>query len=247
MIIIHKGCDMSPESESDRIPTYVKGLDERMEGGIPVGHVVLLCGRAGSMKSTLAFSIVWNAAKARGLRSIYISLEVRADCLLRQMGRFGMDISGMDQIMLMDLSKLRVSKELSISSTQQDWMPAILRGITAYRQNFGCDLVVIDSLDALYTLSAMENPRVKLYHFIEGLRDLGLTVVLVSEIRDQSANFGQFGVESFLADGIIHIDLAREGRSVGRYIGIAKMRETNHVQGYFPLIADKTGFRIVTK
>jgi KaiC/GvpD/RAD55 family RecA-like ATPase len=126
-------------------------------------------------------------------------------------------------------------------------MPAILRGITAYRQNFGCDLVVIDSLDALYTLSAMENPRVKLYHFIEGLRDLGLTVVLVSEIRDNQANFGQFGVESFLADGIIHIDLAREGRSVGRYIGVAKMRETNHVQGYFPLIADKTGFRIVTK
>jgi len=238
---------MCPENESDRIPTYVKGLDERMEGGIPVGHVVLVCGRAGSMKSTLAFSIVWNAAKARNLRSIYISLEVRADCLLRQMSRFGMDITGMDQIMLMDLSKLRVSKELSISSTQQDWMPAILRGITAYRQNFGCDLVVIDSLDALYTLSAMDNPRVKLYHFIEGLRDLGLTVLLVSEMRDNQSLFGQFGVESFLADGIIHIDLAREGRNVGRYIGVAKMRETNHVQGYFPLIADRTGFRIVTK
>ena len=238
---------MCPEAESDRIPTFVKGLDERMEGGIPVGHMVLICGRAGSMKSTLAFNIVWNAAKARNLRSIFISLEVRADSLLRQMRKFGMDITGMDQIMLMDLSKLRTSKELSISSTQQDWMPAILRGIAAYRQNFGCDLVVIDSLDALYTLSAIDNPRVKLYHFIEGLRDLGLTALIVSEMRDAENKFGQFGVESFLADGIIHIDLAREGRSVGRFIGIAKMRETNHVQGYFPLIADKTGFRIVTK
>jgi hypothetical protein len=25
------------------------------------------------------------------------------------------------------------------------------------------------------------------------------------------------------------------------------MRETNHVQGYFPLIADSSGFRLVTK
>ncbi len=85
------------------------------------------------------------------------------------------------------------------------------------------------------------------YFLVDRLKRSQFTVVLVSEIRDNSANFGQFGVESFLADGIIHIDLAREGRSVGRYIGVAKMRETNHVQGYFPLIADKTGFRIVTK
>jgi len=238
---------MTAEGDVERFKTFVKGLDERMEGGIPAGHIVLLAGRAGSMKSTLAFNILYNAAKTSGKRSIYISLEQRADSMLRQMSKFGMDMTGMDKIMIMDLSKLRTTKELSLSPSQQDWMPAILRGITAYRQNFGCELVVIDSLDALYTLSQMENPRVKLFHFVEGLRDLGITAFLISEIRDSDMKFGQFGVESFLSDGIIHIDLTREGKNVGRYIGVAKMRETNHVQGYFPLIADKTGFRIVTK
>ncbi|MEM2868883.1 MAG: ATPase domain-containing protein [Thermoplasmata archaeon] len=238
---------MQTEGEVERIPTHIKGLDERMEGGIPVGHIVLLCGRAGSMKSTLAFSIVYNAAKSMGKRSLYISLEQRSESLLRQMRKFGMDISGMNELVIMDLGRLRGAKELSISPQQQDWMPAILRGITAYKNNFGCELVVIDSLDALYTLSSMENPRVKLYHFVEGLRDLGVTVFLVSEIRESETRFGQFGVESFLSDGIIHIDLTREGKNVGRWIGIAKMRETNHVQGYFPLIVDRTGFRIVTK
>ncbi|MGQ9583682.1 MAG: RAD55 family ATPase [Thermoplasmatota archaeon] len=238
---------MDNEGGVERIPTHIKGLDERMEGGIPQGHIVLLCGRAGSMKSTLAFSIVYNAAKAKGTRSLFISLEQRSESLLRQMKKFGMDIAGMSEIVIMDLGRLRSTKELSISPQQQDWMPAILRGITAYKSNFGCELVVIDSLDALYTLSSMENPRVKLYHFVEGLRDLGITVFLVSEIRESDTRFGQFGVESFLSDGIIHIDLTREGKNVGRWIGIAKMRETNHVQGYFPLIADKTGFRIVTK
>ena len=238
---------MGDEGGMERIQTHIKGLDERMEGGIPVGHIVLLCGRAGSMKSTLAFSIVYNAAKAKGIRSLYISLEQRSESLLRQMKKFGMDITGMSEIVIMDLGRLRSTKELSISPQQQDWMPAILRGITAYKSNFGCGIVVIDSLDALYTLSSMENPRVKLYHFVEGLRDLGVTVFLVSEIRESDTRFGQFGVESFLSDGIIHIDLTREGKNVGRWIGIAKMRETNHVQGYFPLIADRTGFRIVTK
>jgi KaiC/GvpD/RAD55 family RecA-like ATPase len=238
---------MTAEGEVARIKTFVKGLDERMEGGIPAGHIVLLAGRAGSMKSTLAFSILYNAAKSANKRSIYISLEQRSDSMLRQMSKFGMDMTGMDTVVIMDLSKLRSTKELSISPSQQDWMPAILRGITTYRQNYGCELVVIDSLDALYTLSSMENPRVKLFHFVEGLRDLGITAILVSEIRESDMKFGLFGVESFLSDGIIHIDLTREGKNVSRYIGVAKMRETNHVQGYFPLIADKTGFRIVTK
>jgi len=238
---------MAAEGEIERYKTFVKGLDERMEGGIPAGHIVLLAGRAGSMKSTLAFNILYNAAKTSNKRSIYISLEQRSDSMLRQMSKFGMDMTGVDQIMIMDLSKLRTTKELSITPAQQDWMPAILRGITAYRQNFGCELVVIDSLDALYTLSQMENPRVKLYHFVEGLRDLGITTFLISEIHDIDNRFGHYGIESFLSDGIIHIDLTREGKNVGRWIGVAKMRETNHVQGYFPLIADKTGFRIVTK
>jgi len=238
---------MAPEQDIERIGTYVKGLDERMEGGIPKGHITLICGRAGSMKSTLAWNIIYNSAKLKKTRCIYISLEQRGESLLRQMKKFGMDTAGMEEIMIMDLGKLRSTKELSIAPSQQDWMPAILRGITAYKGTFGCEIVVIDSLDALYTLSSMESPRVKLYHFIEGLRDLNLTVFLISEIRESDFKFGQFGVESFLSDGIIHIDLSREGKQVGRYIGIAKMRETNHVQGYFPLIADRTGFRIVTK
>jgi len=35
---------MSQEPDIERIGTYVKGLDERMEGGIPKGHITLICG-----------------------------------------------------------------------------------------------------------------------------------------------------------------------------------------------------------
>ena len=42
------------------IPLYIKGLDEQLEGGIPPGHVILLGGPAGSMKSTLAFNVLYH-------------------------------------------------------------------------------------------------------------------------------------------------------------------------------------------
>src|SRR3989304_2159010 len=59
----------------DRISTSVRNLDEKMGGGILAGQVVLLCGRAGTMKSSLAFSILHNAAKREGRRGVYLTLE----------------------------------------------------------------------------------------------------------------------------------------------------------------------------
>jgi len=40
--------------ETKKISTYVEGLDEILGGGFPVGHVVLLSGLPGTMKSTLS-------------------------------------------------------------------------------------------------------------------------------------------------------------------------------------------------
>lgn len=229
----------------ERLPTYIGGMDELLEGGVPRGSVVLFSGRAGSMKSSLAFSILWNLAKHLQLKCVYLSLEQRSDSLLRHMKKLGMDTEGLDNLMVVDLGKLRDLTELDITLDQKDWMPNLLDGIKAYNENLGCDIVAIDSLDALYALSPMPNPRIKLFHFIEGLRDMSVTTFLITEIREEHTKFGHYGIESFLADGIIHLDLQREGKNVHLYIGIAKMRETNHSRDYFPLLVDKDGFNIV--
>jgi KaiC/GvpD/RAD55 family RecA-like ATPase len=42
--------------------TYIRGFDEEIEGGIPQGHVVLVAGPPGTMKSSLAYSILYNNA-----------------------------------------------------------------------------------------------------------------------------------------------------------------------------------------
>ena len=39
-----------------RVKTYIKGLDETMQGGIPAGHITLVSGSAGTMKSSIAFN-----------------------------------------------------------------------------------------------------------------------------------------------------------------------------------------------
>ena len=45
----------------ERIPTHVEGLDENMQGGIPKGHICIVAGASGAMKSSVTFSMLYNA------------------------------------------------------------------------------------------------------------------------------------------------------------------------------------------
>ena len=53
--------------EEERLPTFVDGLDELLEGGIPARHVVLVCGRAGSMKSSFCYYMLHKLSEKQAL------------------------------------------------------------------------------------------------------------------------------------------------------------------------------------
>ena len=74
-----------------------------------------------------------------------------------------------------------------------------------------------------------------------------MSTVIISEMLDPDKQlFGMFGVEDFLADGIVHLLLEKDDRRVNLFLSIVKMRKTNHDRGYFPLIFEGNKFEIVT-
>ncbi len=237
--------------EDDRLPTHVDGLDEMLEGGIPSKHVILVCGRAGSMKSSFCYYILHKLAEIEDRKTIYLSLEQSRQSLLRHMKRLGMRkevatsfmVSDLDDMVVVDMAALRKESEVS---GEIDWLNSIINQLRSYKKSFGADAVAIDSLSALYSLTTFKNPRSELFFFFEKLRDLDITVLLVSEMYGENLNqFGPYGVEEFLADGIIHIKTEEYANRANLFLGVVKMRETNHPRDYYPLIVDQYGFGIV--
>ncbi|MFQ6060650.1 MAG: RAD55 family ATPase [Thermoplasmata archaeon] len=233
-----------------RISTGIKGLDERMEGGIPEKYVTLICGRAGTMKSTLAYSILFNAAKSTGRRGIYVTLEQNRQSLVDHMVKIGMDprqIKGEGGIIIVDMARLRKEMEKKQVEGEINWPQSVLTTVNNYKMKYGCNIFVLDSLAALYSITDIKNPRSEIFMFFDKLRGLQITTFLISEMLEpDKLYFGQYGVEDFLSDGIFHLEMERDARNVNLYLSVVKMRMTKHDRGYYPLIVEHGGLEIVT-
>src|SRR2546425_13270796 len=75
---------------TDKIPTYVVGLDDRLSGGIPRAHIVLVSGPPGALKSSLAYRIAFPEAKEQGASGWYLSMQHRCTALISQRTSAGM-------------------------------------------------------------------------------------------------------------------------------------------------------------
>ncbi|MEE9593309.1 MAG: ATPase domain-containing protein [Thermoplasmata archaeon] len=226
---------------SGYVPTYIRGLDELLGGGIPEGNIVLFTGTPGARKTSLVYHILHHNAQD-GRRGLFIALEQSEKDLIAGMRKLGLGGLSEKKLYVMDTVALRA--ELEEQETQKDW-PAIMRyvieeSVEADRRQ----LLALDSLDVLYALGSLRNPRRELFHFFNFLRELGQTTLLISEIPVGGTRLGRFG-EDFLADGVFllrHYDVGETG--VQLRLRCVKMRRTQHEEGYFALDRDPNGFYV---
>ena len=226
-----------------RVRTYIRGLDEQLQGGVPKSHIVLLAGKPGTMKSSVAFNMVYNNAKNDGIGCVYVTLEQSRESLLENMAGLGMDVKGLEsKLSVLDLGLIRKKlKQLANKS----WLEVFKMYVDNLDKSMDIGVLVIDSLPVLEVMAKFEDPRDDLFRLFEWLRELEITTFLIAEMEQDSDKFCQYG-EDFLSDGIVHLDLRRDDRQVNLFLSVVKMRKTAHRRGYYPLIFDEGGFEAVT-
>jgi KaiC/GvpD/RAD55 family RecA-like ATPase len=227
--------------EEKRYGTNIKGFDNRLEGGIPKDHIVLIAGAAGTMKSSIAYNILHSNVSSNGSKGLYVSLEQSRKSLMKQMVKMGMEELPEEKLAVLDLGMIK--RNLS-SLGEHTWLKLIKMKIENLRNNMGYDMLVLDSLSAMETLADFEKPREELFEFFEWLRDLKITVFLILETEPRKALVGNNG-ESFLTDGIITLDMDNlDVSDVQRRIRCVKMRGTEHATCYFNLMFKNNQFQV---
>lgn len=226
----------------ERIKTYIQGFDEHIEGGIPKGSISLICGTPGTMKSSLAYSMLYNNAVKDNLKGIYITLEQGVRSLRQQMNKLGMGEHR--NIVMADFDSFVKKPD------EKNFIKSASAAIAKKLKEGKYDLLAFDSINALYSLTEIENPRHEIYYFFKTLMDADVTSLLISEMPLDRSRFSEYGIEEFLADSIIHMDMKERVdvlSALERYIGIVKMRKTNHDTQYLPLIYIEDKFRAYSR
>ena len=220
----------------ERVRTYIQNFDDNLQGGIPKGQVILLTGTPGTMKSSLAYSILYQNALENQTPSVYMTLEQSRENLLQQMSAMGMDDErAKEYVHVLDLGLIR--KSLTQLSAKGSWLQVFKMYADSLRHSLGYEILVVDSLDVLDMAAQMnENRRTELFYLFEWMRNLEVTSLLVSE-NQPDRMFEQKYDEGYLADGVISLKLQEIGETdIQRRIRAVKLRSTNHKTGYFSLL-----------
>ena len=206
--------------------THVEGLDRALGGGVPKGSTILVAGTPGTMKTSLVLWMMNESARAGGTRSLYVSLEQSADSLRAGASRMGMGELKESAVYILDLAQLRRGMERSEGS--KDWITILLEIIKEAVNSTGYQILALDSLEALYALTEMKNPRREMFHFLTALKEFDLTTFVIAETAFGENRLARWG-EDFLADGILQLRQVEVGETeVQLRLRCVKLRWMNH-------------------
>ncbi len=211
-----------------------------LKGGIPHGHVVLICGAPGTYKSSITLNLLANNCTNDRRKGLYITLEEPKESLFITAEGLGMPEWDDENLLIADLGMMRLQHE---ADDEPGWIDYIENYIQR-RVEDGTEIIVLDSLSALYSLDDIENPRKELFRFFGAMRRLGVTIILISEVKNDKGSYGEY-CEDFLSDGIIylnHYDISDTESQLR--IKCVKMRHVHHSKNFFSLMVEDGKFQI---
>lgn len=234
----------------NRIQTGISGFDKLVEGGLPQGRSFLISGGTGTGKTIFSAQFLINGAE-NGEPGIYLTLDERPELIREDLLRFGWNLrqledSGMIKVIDGTIAKVGIpsDEEFSLPATGFDLDKLLLELMKAIKK-IKAKRVVIDSIPALgLNFESEHETRKAILKTVYLLARAGVTTVLTTEIAEGSKSFGKYGVEEFVADGVIVLHYMGIGTQSNRTLHIRKMRATKHSEDLHPLEITDVGIKI---
>jgi len=218
-------------TERELCKTGIEELDTQLGGGIPIGNTVLVVGSSGSGKTTTSMQFLINGAH-QGERGVFFTITEPLFKLTRNMDGFEFYDKKLIESGMVNLIDLRIISERLGLDTEKysiEDASALLDILRDIADELNVKRLVIDSITALcYRLQSREMIRDFIFKLGSSLAAMSCTTFLTSEVPPQVFQYSQYGIEEFIADGIIFLgDIDRQGDLI-RTLQIVKMRGTAH-------------------
>jgi len=228
-----------------RTKTGIKGLDDLIEGGFPLGNVIFITGSAGTGKTILGGQYVYEGARMKE-SGVYVSFEQSPEEVLAQWRQF---FKGVNRLVKKGMIRILNPDPVGEALSSMKETGKAVEEIKAKR-------LVIDSLTTIAVYSSV--PEVFMKHFcgsfdlkeppqvseaamrmivkslIGCVKEWGCTSLLISEASSVDA------VSEFTCDGVIRLEHIT-GSTSNRTLVVEKMRETKIDDRVHPMEISRGG------
>lgn len=223
-----------------RVPSGIPGLDELITGGFLEGSTVLVAGGSGTGKTIFALQYIYKGAEQYKEPGIYISMEEGATNLWWNMKSFHWNLTKYEQENLIRLYRVGMIEPVEFAKGFKDEIEKIKKMV----DEMNAKRLVIDSTTAFGMWMGSESLiRYSLFKLADELKEMNCTTMLTAETLGGRDQFSRFGVEEFIADGVIVLYF----RPPQRAVFVRKVRGTKHDQKVHPFSIVESGIAINPK
>lgn len=219
----------------NRVMTGIPGMDEIFRGGFVRPSTMLVNGTAGSGKTTFCMQSLFNAVRDADETCLYMPV-------------FNEPIAVVNSFMLnykfYDTSFYETGKMhfFGLGDAAATGNPStIIFAIQQQMELASPDRVVIDSLNSLAYKMDEVTKREFLYDLLNAMKGWNAFILLTGEFRREDVFLN---VESYLVDGIIHIDKKIAGEHRIPFVEVLKGRGVAFIRGEHTFKMDDDGIRV---
>jgi len=217
------------------VQTGVPGLDEKINGGIPRGSIILVTGTPGSGKSILGLQYLLHGAVHCNEKGLYVSSEQPKHEITSQALLFGWDIPRLEnegklKIVTVnsqeffEISKMNELKQFILSG---GFKRVVIDSTTSIILATMGPLSLVDLLRSGFAPTAItEVYKASLISLIDTVRQTGATTLLIAQKVEGMPGDTIDTISEFRSDGLWVLDAKMLGRTENRTLQIKKMRKT---------------------
>ncbi len=236
----------------NRTKTGISGFDELIGGGLIEGSTVLVSGGVGTGKTIFGLQFLYNGASKFNEPGVFVTLETRPCDLRLEARQFGWDLEELEKrkvLIIIDAASSKAGLPTSEKYALRRGFDVSTLAEEIYRaiDESKAKRLVIDCISALgikYTEPL--DIRNELFRISALLNELKITSLLLSESITNDVQ-SRAGVEEFVTQGLISLNLVQEKDLLTREMLIWKMRQTPHSMNKHKFTIGKKGIELVSK
>jgi len=226
--------DLAYAASTERVSTGVETLDEVMGGGYFRGSSVLINGKAGTGKSSLAARFSESAA-ARGEHCLYFALEESPAQVTRNMRSIGIDLQP-----ALDSGRLEIAAFRPTFRGLEEHLLGVTRAVDERKPT----CVVIDPITNFSSVGDSAHVKSMLARILHHLKSSGITLVLTALTPGSGTDDETETAVSSLIDTWIALEMVPVDGSRRRQLRLVKSRGMDHSTDDFELVLSSEGISI---